>query len=270
MRKPAVTETAVEGVAVAVIICAAGTSSRMGGLDGSLLKKEYRPLYRKATGKLARLTVLGAAVRAFATLSEVQTIVIAVPDDPAIGEAAARKAIPPALLSGKIGPPIHFVAGGKTRRLSVFNALSALPEKFLGRLDARSYVLIHDGARPWVRPSFIRSIIAEVKKHPAVVPVLPLTETPKETTLALDSPEGSGPIYVKRHLRRACVGISQTPQAFAFPEILDLHELAAEHESVTGIEFTDDAEIWGTFHGSVAAVPGDPRNRKITFPEDLA
>ncbi|MCL2191617.1 MAG: 2-C-methyl-D-erythritol 4-phosphate cytidylyltransferase [Treponema sp.] len=270
MKKAAVAKTAVEGVAVAAIICAAGASSRMAGPDGGL-KKEYRPLYGgaapKGNQKLASLTVLGAAVRAFAALPEIQTIVIAVPDDPATGEAAARKAIPPALLSGKIGPPVHFVAGGRTRRLSVFNALSVLPEKFLGRLDARSYVLIHDGARPWVRPSFIRGIIAEVKKHPAVVPVLPLTETPKETTLALD---GSGPIYVKRHLRRACVGISQTPQAFAFPEILDLHEMAAEHERVTGIEFTDDAEIWGTFHGSVAVVPGDPGNRKVTFPGDLA
>jgi len=259
----------VEGVAVAAIICAAGNSSRMSGPNGGV-KKEYRPLTIKATGKASGLTVLGATVRAFAALPEIQTIVIAVPDDPLTGEAAARKAIPPVLLSGKVGPPIHFVAGGKTRRGSVYNALSILHEKFPGKLNARSYVLIHDGARPWVHPSFIRQIIAEVKKHPAVIPVLPLTETPKEMTLALDGSPGNDPIYVKRHLRRACVGVSQTPQAFAFPEILDLHEMAAKHESLTGMEFTDDAEIWGTFHGSVAVIPGDPKNRKVTFAEDLA
>jgi len=157
MKKAAVAETAVEGVAVAAIICAAGASSRMTGPNGGQ-KKEYRPLCSKATGKLASLTVLGATVRAFAALPEIQTIVVAVPDDPVTGEVAARKAIPPALLSGKIGPPVHFVAGGKTRRLSVYNALSILPEKFLGRLDARSYVLIHDGARPWIRPSFIGAL----------------------------------------------------------------------------------------------------------------
>ena len=254
---------------MAAIICAAGTSSRMSGPNGGL-KKEYRPLPNRATGKAANLTVLGATIRAFAALPEIQTIVIAVPDDPVIGEAAARKAIPSVFLSGKVGPPIHFVAGGDTRRGSVYNALSILPEKFLGKVDARSYVLIHDGARPWVHPTFIRRIIAEVKKHPAVVPILPLIETPKEMTAPLGGSPGNGPVYVKRHLRRACVGISQTPQAFAFPEILGLHEMAAEHESLTGMEFTDDAEIWGTFHGSVAAIPGDPKNRKITFPGDLA
>jgi len=193
-----------------------------------------------------------------------------VPDDPVTGEAAARKAIPPEFLARKVGPPIHFVKGGKTRRISVFNALSILPEKFLGRLDARSYVLIHDGARPWTSPAFIKRIIAEVKKHPAVVPLLPLTETPKETTLTLDGSFGAEPVYVKQHLRRACVGVSQTPQAFAFPEILEVHKMAAERERVMGIEFTDDAEIWGIFHGLVAAVPGDPANRKITFPSDLS
>jgi len=257
-------ETAVEGVAVAAIICAAGASSRMSGPNGGI-KKEYRLL----PGNAAGLTVLGATVRAFAVLPEISLIVIAVPDDPATGEAAARKAIPPVLLDGK-GPPVHFVKGDRTRRGSVFNALSMLPEKFLGKLNNRSYVLIHDGARPWVNPYFIRRIIAEVKKHPAVVPLLPLTETPKETTLSMDGSFGKNPVYVKTHLRRAFVGISQTPQAFAFPEILDLHKLAAEHEKVTGVEFTDDAEIWGTFHGSVAAIPGDPKNRKITFPGDLA
>jgi len=261
--KKDVLETAVEGVAIAAVICAAGASSRMHGSKGGV-KKEYRPLPDNAAG----LTVLGATVRAFAVLPEISLIVIAVPDNPVTGEAAARKAIPPALLNGK-GPPVHFVKGGKTRRGSVFNALSILPEKFLGKLNARSYVLIHDGARPWVNPYFIRRIIAEVKKHPAVVPLLPLAETPKETTLSLDGGFGKSPVYVKNHLRRAFVGISQTPQAFAFPEILDLHKLAAEHEKVTGVEFTDDAEIWGTFHGSVAAIPGDPKNRKVTFPGDL-
>jgi len=255
----------VEGVAVAAVICAAGRSARMGsGARGG--KKEYRLMPGSAGS--AGITVLGAAVRAFAVLPEVRAIVVAVPDDPSAGEAAARKAIPPALLGGK-GPPVRFVKGGRTRRVSVFNALAELPEFFFGLPGARSYALIHDGARPWVNPYFIRRIIAEVKKHPAVVPILPLAETPKETTFSLDGFFGSDPVYVKRHLKRDFVGISQTPQAFAYPEILDVHALAAEHERVMGVEFTDDAEIWGTFHGSVAAIPGDPKNRKITFPEDL-
>ena len=260
-------KNAVEGVAVAAIICAAGSSSRMAG-TGEVVKKEYRQM----PGNSNRLTVLGAVVRAFAVLSEVKLIVIAVPDNPVTGETAARKAIPGVFLAGR-EPTVCFVRGGKTRRGSVFNALSVLPEKFPEVPNAKNYVLIHDGARPWVSPSFIRHIIAEVKHHPAVIPVMPVTETPKELTLCMGEAFASGrgdPIYVKHHLKRAAVAVAQTPQAFAFPEILDLHRIAAEHQLVTGMEFTDDAEIWGTFHGSVAVIPGDPKNRKITFPGDLA
>jgi len=264
-----------DGISVAAVICAAGSSSRMLAPRGSRstdpsarLKKEYRLL----PGSVPSLTVLSASVRAFASLPEVKVIVIAVPDDPFTGEMAARKAIHPALLRGKTAPVI-FVKGGSTRRASVLNALAALPEAFPEKEGVRRFALIHDGARPWISPAFIRRIIAAVRRHPAVVPVLPPSETPKETTLELGDAFGSGrgeTVYVKNHLKRSFVGLAQTPQAFAFPEILELHLTAAEHERCTGAEFTDDAEIWGTFHGSVAAVPGDPRNRKITFPEDLA
>ncbi|MCL1931502.1 MAG: 2-C-methyl-D-erythritol 4-phosphate cytidylyltransferase, partial [Treponema sp.] len=68
-------------VSVAAIICAAGASARMGGV-----KKEYRLLPGD------NLTVLGAAVSAFAAVAAVKTIVIAVPAGPAAGEAAARNA----------------------------------------------------------------------------------------------------------------------------------------------------------------------------------
>jgi len=261
----------VKGVAAAAIICAAGSSVRMAGSGGGT-KKEYLPLPGNARDEFGdSLTVLGASVRAFAALPEVKTIVVTVPDDPATGEAAARNAISPALIES-MDAHLHFVKGGKTRRASVLNALSALLEMFPSKPDAHNYALIHDGARPWVAPSLIRRVILEAKNHSAAIPLLPLTETPKETTVTMDMDGsfGGGPVYVKTHLKRAFVGMAQTPQAFAFPDILELHRLAAERERETGIEFTDDAEIWGAFRGSVAVIPGDPQNRKITFPEDMA
>jgi 2-C-methyl-D-erythritol 4-phosphate cytidylyltransferase len=99
-----------------------------------------------------------------------------------------------------------------------------------------------------------------VIRHGAAVPLLPLTETPKEL-------DGTG--FIKRHLRRVSVGTAQTPQGFAFPGILRAHALAAERELRESWEYTDDAEVWGEFVGPVAVVEGSPRNRKITFPEDL-
>ena len=239
---------------VAAVICAAGLSARMGKV-----KKEYRPLPG------SNLTVLGAAVSAFASVPAIRTIVIAVPDDPETGETAARNALPPGLLSGEKSPFVFFVPGGKTRRVSVFNALAALSAYKPG------YVFIHDGARPWISPGLITRLMAQVKKNGAVIPLSPLTETPKET----DSPLGNtdAPVFIKTHLRRAFTGTAQTPQAFVFPEIFRAHEKAARQEAWQeepgGEEYTDDAEVWAAFCGPVAAIPGEPENRKITFPEDL-
>ena len=222
-------------------------------------KKEYLPLPGADSG----LTVLGAAVTAFAAIPQVKIIVITVPDNPETGEAAARNALPPELLAGYNRPTVLFVSGGKTRRASVYNALSLLSAR-----DFSGCVLIHDGARPWISPSLIRRLITAVKKYNAVIPFLPVTETPK----VIDRPLGgtrSGPVFIQQHLKRELVGNAQTPQCFAFPEIFTAHEKAAAREKSERREFTDDAEVWAAFCGLVAAIPGEPQNRKITFPEDL-
>jgi len=218
----------------AAVICAAGASARMGGI-----KKEYQKLN---TGD----TVLGSAVLAFASVPSIELIVIAVCAD---SQDAAREALPSETLSAQ-RPKVLFVNGGESRRASVFNALALLSQY------SPCYVLIHDGARPWVTASLINNTLESVKKHDAVIPLLPLTETPKEYD--------SG--FITRHLKRANTGTAQTPQGFKFPEIFYAHQKAAE---VKDEEFTDDAEIWGRFYGPVAVIPGDPENRKITFREDI-
>jgi len=232
---------------IAAVICAAGSSARMGGA-----KKEYLPLPG------ASVTVLGAAVSAFTVIPEIRIIVIVVPEEPGTGETAARNA----LSSAGIAQPLRFVTGGSTRRASVFNALRALAA------DTPNYALIHDGARPWVSPALIERVIGGVKQYRAVIPLLPLTETPKETDLPLDGFAGCdswGPVFIKQQLKRGFIGTAQTPQAFAFPEILAAHEKAAAQER----EFTDDAEVWAEFCGPVAVIPGEIGNRKITFREDM-
>jgi 2-C-methyl-D-erythritol 4-phosphate cytidylyltransferase len=217
----------------------------MGGI-----KKEFQNLDASSSR-----TVLGEAVFAFSKVSYIDTIVIAVSENE---EAHARKALPQEILVSQ-KPKLMFVNGGNSRRVSVFNALSFLSHQ----CDAHhppSYVLIHDGARPWVSSLLIKKLIAEVKKHNAVIPLLPMTDTPKEinnTGIA---------VFVNNHLKRAKVGLAQTPQAFKFPEIFYAHQKAAD---VTDEEFTDDAEIWDRFYGKVTVIPGDPKNKKITFAEDL-
>jgi 2-C-methyl-D-erythritol 4-phosphate cytidylyltransferase/2-C-methyl-D-erythritol 4-phosphate cytidylyltransferase/2-C-methyl-D-erythritol 2,4-cyclodiphosphate synthase len=218
----------------AAVICAAGASARMGGI-----KKEYQKLNTGAT-------VLGSAVLAFASVPAIEIIVIAVCAD---SQDAAREALSPETLSAQ-KPKVLFVNGGESRRASVFNALALLSQY------SPCYVLIHDGARPWVTASLINNTLESVKKHGAVIPLLPLTDTPKE----YDSS------FITRHLKRANTGTAQTPQGFKFPEIFYAHQKAAE---IKDEESTDDAEIWGRFYGPVAVIPGDPENRKITFREDI-
>ena len=259
---------------IAAVICAAGSSSRMGGV-----KKEYQKINNELSALQNRITqgctVITAAVSAFLSVSSIKLIVITVKKNT---ETSAREALPPEYLTAR-EPKILFVNGGETRRASVFNALSLLSD-----YNPR-YVLIHDGARPWVSPSLIEKTTETVKKYGAVIPLLPLVDTPKELEIrnekremncerfAIGNKQGEdleAAVFIKRHLRRASVGIAQTPQAFRFPEILYAHEKAAQALlNSPGEEFTDDAEIWGRFYGKVAVIPGEPENKKITYPEDL-
>jgi len=238
---------------IAAVILAAGSSSRMGGV-----KKEFQRLKNG-------YTVLESSVRAFASAPSIDVIVIAVSADT---ETAARDA---ALRVSGGRPRIIFAQGGDTRRASARNALLSL-----SALNETRYVLIHDGARPYVSVSLIENIIAAVKKHGAVIPLLPLVDTPKEfgALNAGNEPVNEEPaagkdkvMYILKHLKRANVGAAQTPQAFRFPEILRAYEDAAEHAARE--EFTDDAEIWGRLFDKAAVIAGDPANKKITFKEDL-
>ncbi len=228
---------------IAAVICAAGSSSRMGGI-----KKEYRFLNQvDADGN--PLSVLGSCVQNFSAVEDIKYIVITVSDDSANGEEAARKVIPPYLLNNPPGPKIFFVLGGSTRQHSVYKALL-----FLDPFHP-DYVLIHDGARPWADAELIKRVIRGMTQHKAALPVMPLVETPKEI-------DGG---FIVRHLKRSAIVGAQTPQGFSFPEILEAHERAAQQEQ----EYTDDAEVWADFIGPVAAVPGTALNKKITFPDDL-
>ncbi|MDR1126906.1 MAG: 2-C-methyl-D-erythritol 4-phosphate cytidylyltransferase [Treponema sp.] len=225
----------------AVIVCAAGASSRMNGV-----KKEFLPLEGRFDTTGNPLTVIGSAVSVFVSSKRIDIIVIVTL---AKGEQKAHESLPPSLL-GDVST--FFVEGGATRFASVHNALKALvPLK-------PDYVLVHDGARPWINIELVNAVVDATVRYGAVVPLVPLVETPKEVE------DVNGGRFVRRHLRRSHVAAAQTPQGFRFAELLDAYEKAA----LVKKEYTDDAEVWGEFCGSVAVVSGLNENKKITFPED--
>jgi len=241
------------GVPIAAVICAAGSSKRMGGAKKEYLAFPSISRENSFSDLKSPLTVLGATVSVFASLPQIRPIVITVSPG---RESEARSCLPKELISEN--ERICFVSGGKTRRASVHNALLFLASY------RPSHILIHDGARPWIKPELIEKTIEATIKYGAAIPAVPLVETPKELKTSAGEVK-----FIERHLRRENLCVVQTPQGFAFPEILAAHEKAAEREEKEGFEYTDDAEVWGEFTGQVAVISGDPENRKITYPEDL-
>lgn len=246
-------DPAVGEVHSAAIIVAAGSSRRMGG--GA--KKEYRILPGGKNSAGEPVTVLGAVVETFLDFKPMfDPIVIVHPLIADGGEAGTRAALGTLMLERGKGR-LLFVPGGATRQNSVYRALTLL------KAWRPDFVLIHDGARPWVPPSLIERVLDAARREGAALPVLPLTETPKLVV------EG----FVDSHLKRESVVAAQTPQGFLFNELLAAHEAAANpHENSR--EYTDDAEIYAAgfiseVHSRIACVEGDILNRKITFASDL-
>jgi 2-C-methyl-D-erythritol 4-phosphate cytidylyltransferase len=116
-------------------------------------------------------------------------------------------------------------------------------------------VLVHDAARPLVKAGLIDRIIETTKAKGAAIPVLPVNDTIKRI-------DGN---RVSRTIDRQGLYCIQTPQGFsceilgrAFEEVLEDSEM-----------YTDEAALVEKLGVDVFAVPGDPRNIKITVLGDL-
>lgn len=141
----------------------------------------------------------------------------------------------------------HFITGGKERQNSVFEGLKAL--------SGNDIVLIHDGARPFIRIPVIHQLIAAVVKAGAAIVGVPVKDTMKQVE------NGN----VKATIDRANLWSIQTPQAFYLEEILHAHE-TAERDNYFG---TDDASLMEYIERVVSIVEGGYDNIKVTTPEDL-
>jgi 2-C-methyl-D-erythritol 2,4-cyclodiphosphate synthase len=116
-------------------------------------------------------------------------------------------------------------------------------------------VVIHDAARPLVRPSLIAATIEAAAEAGAAVAAVPVVDTVKR---------GNDQGLVVGTIPRAEVFLAQTPQAF---RVKVLAEALAFGEAGEGA--TDEAMLAEAAGHAVRLVPGDPRNLKITTPEDL-
>jgi len=207
-----------------VIITAAGSSTRMGALGNKLaLQIEGQSVIRKS-------------VRAFVEAGLSNIVVVVPPSDYASYEN---------LLSQE---SVIFAPGGRTRQESVYNGMQVLP-------DSCTYVLIHDGARPFVSVALIKRVISQTRMSKACIPMVALSDTIYETENGM----------LSGLLVRDKLGAVQTPQGFA----ADIIKMAHEHARITGLTATDDAALVKLLGHSVAIVEGEYSNTKITRPEDM-
>ena len=142
------------------------------------------------------------------------------------------------------------VEGGEERYHSVFEGLKQTSDA--------DYVLIHDGARPFVNQDIIRRCMQEVQKYQACVVGMPVKDTIK-----IADEEG----YAKQTPDRKNVWMIQTPQTFSYALIYEAYEEMLKTEDTA---ITDDAMVLERIKGKKSKlIEGSYRNIKITTPEDL-
>lgn len=136
------------------------------------------------------------------------------------------------------------VFGGDTRGASVKNGLQEI-KKYNPEL-----VLVHDANRSFISVELINQVIDKLKEHPGfgVVPSIEVPETVKSIT--------NNKVET---IDRDNLVLIQTPQGFYYKQLLDAY-------NKTDNFFTDESSL---MEDSIIYIPGDRRNIKITYQEDL-
>ncbi|HAK45796.1 MAG TPA: 2-C-methyl-D-erythritol 4-phosphate cytidylyltransferase [Spirochaeta sp.] len=225
----------------AFLITAAGSGTRMGGG----MKKEFRNL----NGRPILAETLGNFIKTGLFSYGVITCI------PGSEDEVRERLTASAVKLDSLSSPLLFCSGGNERQDSVLFGLNFLSDNCPELLD-EGIVLIHDGARPWASTRLIDQVAQGALKHAACAPVSPSVDAMKEI-----STDG----IITGHLSRRKTVSVQTPQGFAFNEILAAHKRAA----ADGRHYIDDTEIFSRYEGDVYTVPGSAANKKITYPEDL-
>lgn len=135
--------------------------------------------------------------------------------------------------------------GGERRQDSVRNGL--------GLIDNCDWVLIHDGARPFLTAKLIGDGLKAAVETGAAAAAVEVKDTIKQV-------DDAG--IVRKTLKRNMLRIVQTPQVFRFDLLKKAYDMA-------GGEFTDDAGIVERAGYRVKLYHGEYENIKITTPEDM-
>ena len=209
---------------VVAVVPAAGHGSRLGGTDKVLLPLGGRPLIAYCLEALQHSPLVDE--------------IVLVLRDPEGGRRLVQ--------AEGFSKVKNICSGGPRRQDSVREGL-----KLVGQCD---FVLIHDGARPFLTERLIREGIEAARETGGAVAAVPVTETIK-----LAGEDG----LVEATPPRASLFTAQTPQVFRPDVLRRAHEKPSE-------DVTDDASMVERMGLRVRLYPGSYDNIKITTPEDLA
>lgn len=191
--------------------------------------------YNKVLYQIKNKTILEYSVERFLKDKDFDEIIIVVneKDELQIKELFSQK-------------NIQTCYGGITRQDSVYNGLSKVTNK---------YVLIHDGARPYIDISDLLKIKQTVKTNACV-----LVQKVKES-LAKQSFN-----KLKTYLNREDYILLKTPQAFLTEKIKKAYELATKNDNM----YTDDASVYmNELNEEVITIESSEFNIKLTTEFDL-
>lgn len=213
----------------AALVAAAGSSSRMGGVNKLLEDLEGMP-------------VLARTLTALQLADKVDEIVVATREEDLVEISSLCKTY-------GITKCTKVVRGGETRVHSVLlAAMEVSPETDL--------LAVQDGARPLVTPELIDDVISAARRCSAAAPAVAVKDTVKAVKA-----DGA----VEKTLVRETLRAVQTPQVFD----AELLRAALQSAIDQKLPVTDDCSAVELIGKTVYLVEGDEENIKITTPKDL-
>ncbi len=208
---------------ISVIITAGGSSTRFKGTNKLLYEIDGKP-------------VILYSIELFNSIDYVDEIIV----------AANSSIIENLKLLFSCFPKVKVINGGKTRQDSVFEGLK--------ECNSPDFVIIHDGARPFIKKYIVDDCLEKAKNIGASIVAVKTIDTIKivdKNGIISSTPD------------RNTLWNAQTPQIFKYDTIYSLHK------KYIGMNFTDDALLFEKENLPVAISEGEYSNLKITTLQDL-
>ncbi|MCI8519046.1 MAG: 2-C-methyl-D-erythritol 4-phosphate cytidylyltransferase [Clostridia bacterium] len=211
------------------IILAAGNSTRFGqNKNKNLFTVKGRP-------------IIEYSVEAFNAADKVDDIILVIKEE-------EKEYFENIVNTMKLNKSVKYVYGGASRKASVYNAISQ---------TTADYVVIHDGARPNIKLTYIDKSLEEMENF-------------KGTTIAVKSKDTikicDNSNVVQNTTNRQNTWLIQTPQCFDRNILKNAHEkFDLNDESIT-----DDCMVLEKCGYQIKVIEGDYSNIKVTTFDDMS